>query len=409
MKILLVADGRSPITRGWIKTLELAGLETSLISTFLCEPLPGVRELRIIPAAFSALAGSQVSGRSSSQRSRTRRLVSRFRGLFLAGRYWLGPLSLPFSRDACLKAINEIKPDVVHALRIPFEGMLARVTPPEIPFVVSIWGNDLTLHVKGSPLMARETRRTLRRADGLLADAHRDLRLACEWGLRAEVPVLCVPGGGGIDLPAMLAALKNESVLTANIPVDVPVVINPRGFRPGSVRHDTFFKSIPLILNEKPQTIFLCAGMAGQPEALDWVERLGIAGSVRLLPFLTQEELWRLFRRAQVSVSISQHDGTPNSLLESMALGCYPVVGNIESTREWIVDGKNGRLVNPSDETAAAQAVLEGLRSPALMEQAAAKNRGIIHERADRNSQYPVLHDFYKKVTGRGQGKGKNE
>ncbi|NMB55230.1 MAG: glycosyltransferase [Leptolinea sp.] len=408
MKILLVADGRSPITRGWIKTLELAELETSLISTFPCEPLPGVRELRIIPAAFSALAGSQVNGRSSSHRSRTRGLVSRFRGWFLAGRYWLGPLSLPFSRNSCLKAINEIKPDVVHALRIPFEGMLARVTPPEIPFAVSIWGNDLTLHAQGSPLMAWETRRTLRRADGLMADAHRDLRLACEWGFHADLPTLCVPGGGGIDLPAMLAALKNESALTADIPAGTPVVINPRGFRPGSVRHDTFFKSIPLILKEEPQTIFLCAGMAGQPEALDWVERLGIARSVRLLPFLVQEELWRLFLRAQVSLSISQHDGTPNSLLESMALGCYPVAGDIESTREWIVDGENGRLVDPSDEIAAAQAVLEGLRSPALVEQAAAKNMGIIHERADRNSQYPAVHVFYTTVAGRGQGKGKN-
>ena len=81
----------------------------------------------------------------------------------------------------------------MHALRIPYEGMLAAVTPVHIPFLVSIWGNDLTLHARTAPLMASRTRQALERADGLLADARRDLRLAREWGLREGAPTLAVP------------------------------------------------------------------------------------------------------------------------------------------------------------------------------------------------------------------------
>lgn len=397
MKILLTADGRSPITRGWVSTLQEAGMEVSLISTFPCLPVEGVTEQVIIPAAFSGMAGSQ-AGSGSSGKNNNRRLVSRFRDLFMLGRYWLGPLSLSRSRSEFLRQVDQIKPDIIHALRVPFEGMLARVTPEGLPFVVSIWGNDLTLHAHGSPLMARETRLTLQRADGLMADAHRDMSLGREWGLRDGMPELCIPGGGGIDLQTIKEAVAGGQTLPVDIPPDVPVVINPRGFRPGSVRNDTFFKSIPGVLAKKPETLFLCAGMAGQPEALEWLARLGIERSVRLLPFMQQEDLWRLFNRASVTVSISQHDGTPNSLLEAMALGCFPVVGDIESTREWITGGENGLLVNPADAKAAALAILRGLEDSALQEQAREINGKIIRQRADRQTLKKSIGNFYSSL-----------
>jgi hypothetical protein len=44
-------------------------------------------------------------------------------------------------------------------------------------------------------------------------------------------------------------------------------------------------------------------------------------------------------------VSPAIHDGTPNSLLEGMACGCFPVAGDLESIREWITHGQNGLLV----------------------------------------------------------------
>ena len=43
MRILLVADGRSVITRRWIDGLLALGYEVCLISTFPCHPLDGVK------------------------------------------------------------------------------------------------------------------------------------------------------------------------------------------------------------------------------------------------------------------------------------------------------------------------------------------------------------------------------
>ena len=51
-----------------------------------------------------------------------------------------------------------------------------------------------------------------------------------------------------------------------------------------------------------------------------------------------------IFRRAQIVASPSIHDGTPNSLLEGIACGCFPIAGDLESIREWITPNENGLL-----------------------------------------------------------------
>ena len=401
MHILLVADGRSPTTRRWILGLQAMQHRVTVVSTFPCEEIPGVEGMVTLPVAFGGMAGGQVSTRRATTGSggRVRPLVSRFRGLFLRGRYGFGPLSLAWYGPRFRRLVTELQPDLVHGLRIPFEGMLAGYTPPGIPLVVSVWGNDLTLHAHGSRWMAEVTRRTLRRADGLMADAQRDTRLARQWGFFPNRPSLVVPGSGGIDLAEMHRTREEaEGSGMEYLPAGVPIVINPRGFRPGSVRNDVFFQAIPLVLQRNPKTVFVCPGMAGQPEALRWVQRLKIGEQVRLLPFLTQGQLWDLFLRAAVTVSVSEHDGTPNTLLEAMALGCFPVVGDIESLREWITPGVNGLLVEPAKPQSLAEALAAALDRPGLRSSAAEINLRLIQQRAEANLVRSQVQVFYQRL-----------
>ena len=397
MHILLVADGRSPITRSWTRSLLEGGLRVTLCSTFPCAPLEGIESLHILPVAFAGMAGSQSANTASAQAPK-RGMVARFRPLFLAARYWLGPLSLRSFAAPFRNLVEAVQPDLVHALRIPFEGMLAAFTPPQVPLAVSIWGNDLTLHARGSRWMEAATRRTLRRADALAADAARDLRLAPAWGFDPQKPTLLVPGNGGIDL-AEIQALRGQPRLHIDaIPAGVPLVVNPRGFRPGSLRSDVFFQSIPLVLQHEPAAHFLCPSMAGQPEAIEWVERLKIGQQVHLLPTLPQTQLWEIFLRAEVFVSPSVHDGTPNSLLEAMACGCLPVVGDIESMREWITPGVNGLLADAANPQALAEAIAMGLENAGLRASAAERNRQIIESRADCRQNRTQVVEFYNSL-----------
>lgn len=400
MHILLVADGRSPITQAWISALQRIKARITLLSTYPCPPVAGVDSQAYLPVAFSALSGSQ-AGNALHKSGQAKRGVSRFRSLLAKLRHHLGPFTLPLKAGAFRRLVAAVNPDLVHALRVPFEGMLASYTPAQIPLVISTWGNDLTLHAPASPWMRAWTRRALRRADGLLSDACRDLRLAPAFGLRAEVPRMFIPGNGGLDLQRMDSAiLEADPVLNALLPpVNTPsagLVLNPRGIRPGYVCNDTFFQAIPLVLQEMPDLQFACASMAGQPEAGQWVARLGIEKNVTLLPFLSQESLWRLFKRADLSISVTLHDGTPNSLLEAMAAGCLPIAGDIESLRDWITPGVNGLLVEPRSPQQLARAILEAMRSPAFRRSAAEKNRALVETRADQGKLSQQLKEFYE-------------
>ena len=60
MHILLVADGRSPITRNWLRMLSGLDHTISLVSTYPYEPIPGIARQYTLPVAFSGMSGSQV-------------------------------------------------------------------------------------------------------------------------------------------------------------------------------------------------------------------------------------------------------------------------------------------------------------------------------------------------------------
>ena len=397
MKILLVADGRSPITHRWVESLHALQYEVYLVSTFPCKSWEKVKLVGVIPVAFASLAGSQLDSSPSGAKKGWRLQLSTLRSLLLWLRYRLGPLTIPFYSSRFRQMVEKVKPDLVHALRIPFEGMLAAHTPSLYPLVLSTWGNDLTLHARGSALMAAATRRALRRADGLMSDTLRDLRLAGEWGFREGLPTLAVPGNGGLELK-VFEHLHHQFQSKKDQERDEVLVINPRGFRPGSVHQDIFFQAIPQVLREFPQARFICPAMRGQPEAEGWLEQLKIATHVELLPHLPQQELWDWFLRSAVYVSISSHDGTPNTLLEAMACGCLPVCGDIESIREWISDGKNGLLVAPTSVQGTAEAILRGIHDSALRRSAAKYNWDLLRERVDVSVVRKEIKGFYQTI-----------
>ncbi len=397
MHILLVADGRSSITQRWIQTLLAIGCQVSLISTFPCQPIDKVDLAGALPVAFSSLTGSQVDSASQPHaKTGSKAGLAAFRPFLQQLRYFLGPLTLFFYSSRLKKMVRELKPDIVHALRIPFEGMLASGLPLGIPLLVSTWGNDLTLHARGSILMRIFTRRTLKRVDGLISDTLRDIRLAREWGLDPDAPVLEVPGNGGVDLQEF-EDLKNQHLPKPEyLNESGPLIVNPRGFRPGSVHQKIFFQSIPAVLKELPDAQFVCTGMLAQKEARNWVNQMGIEKNVVLLPFLSQVDLWRLFLGADVYVSLSSHDGTPNTLLEAMVCGCLPVCGDIESIREWIVPGENGLLVDPHDSQAVAAAIVNACQNRKLQARSKKLNLQVIRNKADVRMVRKKVDSFYK-------------
>ena len=386
MRILYVADGRSPIAQNWIRHFaHRAGQadEVYLASTFACPtgvdfPLNG---LEIVPVAFSAY--KKVTQQPGTAPARTV-------GLRTAIRQWFGPITIRRAADRLRGFIERVKPDLIHAMRIPYEGMLAADAYTGRPLVVSIWGNDFTLHAPSTRLMGYYTRWTMQVADALHTDCRRDVRLAREWGFGEEKLALVAPGNGGV---------RTDVFYPPPQPVEEPVIINPRGFRP-YVRNDAFFKAIPLVLEKHSKARFIFALMAGESQAHQWMQELKIEHAVELLPSLSHPKMAEVFRRAQIVASPSLHDGTPNSLLEGIACGCFPIAGDLESIREWITPAENGLLFDSNDPRSIANAIVAAIENKNLQTKAAGLNQNMITARAEYGQNMEKAEEFYRKIIG---------
>lgn len=417
MKVLFVVDARSPIAVNWIRHFAQTPLvsisplrkragqsergdEIFIASTFACSLDFPVKRLVTIPVAFSELKKQTQRPGAASARSLNLRTVIR---------QWFGPLTIRGAAKRLRAFIDETKPDLIHAMRIPYEGMIAAdalsgldtsenttlrqaqrdarsTRPPRL--IVSTWGNDFTLHASSSPLMKHYARQTMQAAYAIHADCHRDIRLAIEWGFDSSKPTLVAPGNGGVRTDIFYPPAKL---------VEEPIILNPRGFRP-YVRNDTFFKAIPLVLAKHPNAKFICTGMANEQQARKWISELGIAGSVELLDLLPPTQMAEIYRRAQILVSPSVHDGTPNTLLEGMACGCFPVAGDLESIREWITPNENGLLFDSADYQSIASAIISAIENKNLRGKAAGLNQEIIAARAEYDQNIQRAEEFYKEI-----------
>lgn len=395
MRMLFVADGRSPTTQSWLKHWITSHHEVHLISTYPCESIQGLSSFMIMPVAFSGLA--QTTARSEENGTKKKNnIIAKLRSSLRILRYYLGPLSLLIYRPKFNAKVKEINPDLIHALRIPFEGMLASTFQGNTPLAVSIWGNDLTLHAGGSIFMRSLTCKTLKRASALMADTRRDIELGIKMGFDPKRTSLVVPGGGGVHLD-VLSSDADPVHLPGKLP-DGPVIVNPRGARPGSLRQDNFLRSIPLVVHRIPKAVFVCPALANDPEMENLVGSLGIQGNTFLWPRLSGAQMRALFKKSDVYVSPSIHDGTPNSLLEAMTYGCFPVVGNIESMKEWIIPGVNGLLVDSDSPSSIADGIITAITDPGLRENAKKENARIIAARAEYSRCMAMTEAFYAGV-----------
>ncbi|MGW5360167.1 glycosyltransferase family 4 protein [Actinopolymorpha pittospori] len=276
---------------------------------------------------------------------------------------------------------------LVHALRIPYEGIIAAIAELHVPMVVSTWGSDLKLQADGR--VASHARETLARCDGFMADSSADVQVAEAFGLSRSTPRLVVPGNMGLDLAVFRRLLTETGTGSATRP---PVVVYPRGVSP-YVDHETFLDAIPRVLERRSDARIICLGLRRSQSAVRRAESLGSA--VTVANFLPQEDLWRLYARASVVVSPALSDGTPNSVIEAAALGAIPVVSDLPWVGEAFAEPAHCYSVEQGNPEAMAQAIVQALAVPGAVRQ---RNIDTMAARFGAEQSLDLVIDFYAEL-----------
>jgi glycosyltransferase involved in cell wall biosynthesis len=97
---------------------------------------------------------------------------------------------------------------------------------------------------------------------------------------------------------------------------------------------------------------------------LDLIKELDLEEHVDLLGF--REDVREVLWRSRIFIMTSVMEGLPLSMIEAMACGLPPVVGDFGDVTDLVIDGKNGRIIPLSDYCMYKAGLLELLESEGL-------------------------------------------
>ena len=122
--------------------------------------------------------------------------------------------------------------------------------------------------------------------------------------------------------------------------------------------HEHFLRAAARVRERRSDVIFLVVGDGPlRPQLESLTEELGLADAVRFVG--VRKDIPEVLGLMDVFVLSSLSEGAPNVILEAMAAGLPVVASNVGGVPDIVRDGETGRLVEPGDHEALADAVLD--------------------------------------------------
>lgn len=391
MRLLFVGEAFDVHTARWISQLEDTGWEIHLfdpLNRLVHEELRGVRLHTGWKKSFVP-EGTRV----------------RYRWPFARGRHFLErrlpalwKRVLPPAEQRLARLLRRLEPDAVHSMGLWHYGetvlrareLLGGTLPA--PWIYSSRGSDLFYH-RQFPEHEALIRELLAACDYYFCECRRDVRLAADHGFRGGFLGL-VQGNGGFPIQRM-RTLRPPGRTAARRRISVKGLQTRYG--------DALTAVEALRRASKALDGYSLSFYQAHPATREAARRLEDVTRcpVEILPYSSAERMWRLFGESRVSIGVSRSDGVPNTMLEAMILGAFPIQTDPGgASAEWIEDGVNGLLVPHDDPDAVAAAITRALSDDALVDAAASRNLELVRERVDAERLRPRIVEAYRRVTG---------
>jgi glycosyltransferase involved in cell wall biosynthesis len=291
--------------------------------------------------------------------------------------------------------VRHIHPDVVDGHYASIYGYLAAFSHFR-PLVVTVWGSDLFIQPWHNKIWKYTTRYALNQAT--VINCWFPMEVADPALRKLKVDITKVNNYLlGVDAEIFKPLGFNSNLAKSmDIQPNTPVVINVRGFAP-VYDFETYFRSIPLILEKVPKAKFIALHKKGQREIGESLaKQLGISQNVVLVEWVPQSDMPKLLSLASVYVSTSISDGASNALFEAMACEVAIVVTDIPANRYWVNDGENGYLFKSGEYTILAEKIICLLKDKEKRESFGKKCREIILRKANQKVELAKIENSYR-------------
>lgn len=283
------------------------------------------------------------------------------------------------------KILIEIQPDIVHSFEMqncsyPIVKTMNKF--PQIQWIYSCWGSDI-FYYKNLQEHAPKIKAVLQRVDFMITDCQRDYELAKELGFKGT-HLGIIPGGTGY---------KIEESKKDYTPLSDRNTILVKGYEHQFGRALNVIKALETIAISDYQVVVFGAHQS----VADYIKNKNLTFKVFSRHGLTHEELMQWMGRSLLYIGNSISDGIPNTLLEAILMGAFPIQSNPGNvTAEIISNGVNGFLIEePENSDHIAHIINKALSDKNLLNQAIIKNSQIAEERLDfETNKIKVLHIY---------------
>lgn len=268
-----------------------------------------------------------------------------FKGRFFIKKYFPKVHSLLENdvEKAFKKVLEDVQPDVVHSFVLyiscsPIFNIMQN--NKQIKWIYSAWGNDLYFN-QNKPEYKKEILKVLPVLDYMFADCKRDLNLSLELGFKGTV-LGNFPGGGGYHLNMI-----NEEIRT----VDERDGIIMKGYHGEKHRALQVLKALELIEITPKITVFSADDVVYEYYLNSEKLKERDVTIYRINEHINHQDLCKLMNQSLIYIGNNLSDGLPNTLLESICFGAFPIQSNPGgASAEVINHGENGLLINDCDD-----------------------------------------------------------
>lgn len=318
---------------------------------------------------------------------------------YIKGEYWLSkkwpkiyriiqPLLEVTENEAIENVLNDLQPDIVHSFEIhsacvPILNAMKKNKRQK--WLYSCWGNDLFMASKNEiPLI----RKVLERVNLLHTDCQRDCDLATKVGFKGTFTGV-IPGGGGYAVQSF--AEYKKDIATRKI-------ILVKGYQHKFGRAMVVVKAMEEMLDKLKGWEVIFYGC--HQEVRDYVNSNHLPFQTFGRHDLQHLDVIRLMGKARIAIGNSISDGMPNTLLEAIVLGAFPIQSNPGgASAEIIKHGINGLLIeNPCNPSEIKKWVILALEDDQLIESASKINTEISKEKLDFEVLKSKIQNIYKKI-----------
>ena len=286
------------------------------------------------------------------------------------------------------RIIKEVKPDLIHAGPIQTCAFLA-VLSGFRPILTMSWGFDLMEDAQRNGWWRWVTGYTLRRSTFFASDAEVTRSKAIAFGMDPDRTVVFP---WGVDLqrfrPRTTGAKSQRAI----------ILFCNRSWEP-RYGVDVLAQAFVKVAQRQKDISLLLLGGGSQAQTIRQIlMNGGVLERVRFGGQISQTDMARWLRMADLYISTSHVDGSSVSLMEALACGLPALVSDIPANKEWVREGINGWLFPDGNASALAEKILavnDQRKKIARVRRAARKSA---EERADWKKNFSSLLKAYEQA-----------